>query len=589
MSYNKDTDWDNEEAYLKNLITKRTNGLTDWAQKQLDILSKAKSQFGGSVAPTAPSSTSNPYNENTNVANEKAYLTDLSKNGNPGEQAWANNQMGILNDIISRDVLPPIAETLPTGAYAPTGTYNDADLPAEAQAKIQAFKQAYDEAIAKGDTAAADKAHAGAEAIRAQYGYSGGADGSEKISLVGLGSNDILSWNDIYNTVNPKPTYEEPTVNGNTYSAEIENILGEILSREDFSYNVENDPLYAQYKTMYNREGDRAMRDTLAEAAASAGGMNSYAITAAQQANNYYASQLNDKIPELHQLAYEMYLQDKESKVQDLGLLSQLDETQYNRYRDTMSDYWDDKTFAYGAYTDAVTQGNNERDYLSKDQATARDDVWNLISLGVTPSADLITKAGMSQTDVDLAIAAVKSGITGDNGYTGGNGNTGDNGYKGDTGGIDDGDNTGFTGDTPATAGITDEIKEKCASFTSNTELGNYIDGLVASGAIKPEVGDQLYAQYVDDNEKFVANEDGSDSDTHSYSDMVNSTKGWEVIDNGGINWFWGIDNNAIVKAPNGEQIRLDNLLDKLVSEGMDKKAAKEAIKALQKNLKIVG
>lgn len=138
----------------------------------------------------------------------------------------------------------------------------------------------------------------------------------------------------------------------------IDAILNEILNREDFSYNAMNDPLYQQYADMYHREGDRAMKETMAEAAAGAGGMNTYAITAAQQANSYYNSQLNDKIPELYQLAYQMYLQDKESKVQDLGILQGMDATQYNRYRDTINDWYNDKNFAYGAYQDAVQQGN---------------------------------------------------------------------------------------------------------------------------------------------------------------------------------------------------------------------------------------
>ena len=83
------------------------------------------------------------------------------------------------------------------------------------------------------------------------------------------------------------------------------------------------------------------------------------------QANNYYNSQLTDKIPELYQLAYNMYLNDKESKVQDLGLLQQMDNTQYNRYRDTMNDWYKDKDFAYGMYYDALQQGNwqTQQDY----------------------------------------------------------------------------------------------------------------------------------------------------------------------------------------------------------------------------------
>lgn len=176
------------------------------------------------------------------------------------------------------------------------------------------------------------------------------------------------------------PTYESQ------YDPTIDNLLNQILNRDDFSYNAADDPLYQQYQAMYRQEGDRAMQETLANAAASAGGMNSYAITAAQQAGNYYNSQMNNKIPELYQLAYEMYLQDKASMVEDLGILQNMDNTQYNRYRDTMSDFYNDKNFAYGVYQDAVNQGNWQQNFdynkLVADRnfnydSTWRDKEWN--------------------------------------------------------------------------------------------------------------------------------------------------------------------------------------------------------------------
>lgn len=251
--------------------------------------------------------------------------------------------------------------------------------------------------------------------------------------------------------LNQKPTYEEK------YNPEIDAILNEILNREDFSYDASNDPLYQQYEQMYRREGDRAMRETMAEAAAGAGGMNSYAITAAQQANNYYNAQLGDKIPELYQLAYEMYLTDKESKVQDLGILQDMNATQYNRYRDTMSDWRNDVNFAYGMYQDAVDQGNwqqsfdynamvDNRDFNYNDtwqnkqwdaqqgqiqiendrydKETARAEVEYYISLGVMPDADLIAKAGMNAANVSAAVEAVKAEQVSKGGKTSG-GSTG--------------------------------------------------------------------------------------------------------------------------------------------------------------------
>ncbi|MBQ2743672.1 MAG: hypothetical protein IJN09_03700 [Oscillospiraceae bacterium] len=165
----------------------------------------------------------------------------------------------------------------------------------------------------------------------------------------------IEDWNELF--TEEAPTYESQ------YNPAIDEMLNKILNRDDFSYNAADDPLYQQYQAMYRQEGDRAMQETLANAAASAGGMNSYAITAAQQAGNYYNSQMANKIPELYQLAYEMYLQDKASMVEDLGILQNMDNTQYNRYRDTMSDYYNDKNFAYGMYQDAVNQGNYQQEF----------------------------------------------------------------------------------------------------------------------------------------------------------------------------------------------------------------------------------
>lgn len=256
--------------------------------------------------------------------------------------------------------------------------------------------------------------------------WSGVADGSAV--------DEMKNWNNNYIQQNPQPT--QPA-----RDPRIDELLNQILNRDKFSYDVENDPLYQQYAQMYQREGDRAMRDTLSEVAASAGGMNSYAITAAQQANNYYNSQLADKVPELFQLAYSMYLNDIEQDVQNMGILQDMDATQYNRYRDTMNDWYNDKNFAYNVYQDAVEQGNWQRTFDNNnfwankefdyndmwrnkeytdnradieynrdqyDKESAQEEVWRLIQLGITPSADLIARAGMSETDVELALAAVK-------------------------------------------------------------------------------------------------------------------------------------------------------------------------------------
>ena len=71
-----------------------------------------------------------------------------------------------------------------TPGYTPTGTYLDRDVSAADQATINNFKAQYEASKAQGDTAGMSAAHAGAEAIRAQYGYSGSVDGSEYIPMM---------------------------------------------------------------------------------------------------------------------------------------------------------------------------------------------------------------------------------------------------------------------------------------------------------------------------------------------------------------------------------------------------------------------
>jgi hypothetical protein len=222
-----------------------------------------------------------------------------------------------------------------------------------------------------------------------------------------------------------KPSYESE------YKAQIDAMLNEILNREDFSYNAEKDPLFQQYQQMYQREGNRAMNDTLAEVASGAGGMNSYAITAAQQANDYYNAQMTDKIPELYQLAYDMYLQGIDNKVRDLGLLTSMDDTQYGRYRDTMSDWYNDRDFAYNQYRDQMgdywtekdfeTESgryDKEWDYMEKQDAYER--AMDMIAMGVTPGADLMAQAGLSASEVTAAIANQQKTSTGSSSSSGG-------------------------------------------------------------------------------------------------------------------------------------------------------------------------
>ena len=209
------------------------------------------------------------------------------------------------------------------------------------QAELSKWGEAWNNAATQSQK---DYAHQMAEQIREKYNYSGGDDGSE--------------YNPLFQDTFGGFSYDRSPSYQDKYADRIDEMLNQILNRDKFSYNAEDDPLFSQYRDQYNREGNLAMQDTLGQVSARTGGLaSSYAVSAAQQANQYYAQQLADKIPELYQLAYDMYLNDIDMQVQDLGLLQNASNTAYNRYRDTMNDWRSDRDFAYGAYRDDVADG----------------------------------------------------------------------------------------------------------------------------------------------------------------------------------------------------------------------------------------
>ena len=168
-----------------------------------------------------------------------------------------------------------------------------------------------------------------------------------------------------------KPAYT------NSYADSITALEKEMERRPDFSYDPDSDPLYRQYETQYRREGSRAVDDTLAAAASAAGGMNSYAVTAAQQAGDYYNAQLMDRIPELAELAYEMYLRDENADAERLAQLRAQETEEYDRYRDALNDWYAELDAAYRQYRDGVedSRWQQELDY-QKQQDAAEAERW---------------------------------------------------------------------------------------------------------------------------------------------------------------------------------------------------------------------
>ena len=83
-----------------------------------------------------------------------------------------------------------------------------------------------------------------------------------------------------------------------SYEAALKEAMDRINNREKFSYDLNGDALYQQYKDKYIQQGKMAMQDTMGQAAALTGGYgNSSAATAGNQAEQAQLNNLNDISP----------------------------------------------------------------------------------------------------------------------------------------------------------------------------------------------------------------------------------------------------------------------------------------------------
>lgn len=138
-------------------------------------------------------------------------------------------------------------------------------------------------------------------------------------------------------------TASRPSAYSSKYRSQIDNIASQLANREPFKYDVNGDALYQQYKDRYIHNGQRAMQDTMGQAAALTGGYgSSYAQNVGQQAYNEYMMGLNDVIPELQQLALDKYDRETSRLQNQYALYSDLDAQDYSRWQDDQNAYYNE-------------------------------------------------------------------------------------------------------------------------------------------------------------------------------------------------------------------------------------------------------
>ena len=161
---------------------------------------------------------------------------------------------------------------------------------------------------------------------------------------------------------------QAPAAYTSPYGEKMDALIGQYADRKPFTYDVNADALYQQYRDQYIRGGNLAMKDTMGQAATMTGGYgNSYAASAGNQAYQQYLGRLNDVVPQLYQLAYQRYQQEGQDLKDLYGLYQNKDSIDYGRYRDSYNDYYTDRsylsdrldrdrTYEYGLYGDAYSR-----------------------------------------------------------------------------------------------------------------------------------------------------------------------------------------------------------------------------------------
>lgn len=246
-----------------------------------------------------------------------------------------------------------------------------------------------------------------------------------------------------YQPVVPSQTYESPysdtiaslldtVTSGKTYNSPysdtIDALLNTVLDPGEFSYDYNSDPTYQSLLQTAQREGSRAAEDTMGTYAGMTGGLPSTAaVSAAQQAQNYQLSKVQDAIPTLYAAAYGRWQDQQNSNINKLSALQGIDNTQYGRWQDeqnnninVLNELIGLDTDAYGRYRDTVSDYMSDQQYqdllaqqelensMAKDE-TAYNRILALLDMGLTTD-QTASILGLSQDQVNQYANLVKQG-----------------------------------------------------------------------------------------------------------------------------------------------------------------------------------
>lgn len=325
----------------------------------------------------------------------------------------------------------------------------------------------------------------------------------QQIPYPTVGNVDILQGlvNNGFNTSDAgRPSFDY------TYDSEMRALIDQILNSNLAEWKQGDQ--YAALRDQYAANGEMGMNDLLGQVSSRTGGLaSSYAASVANQ-------EYNDWMSKLEQAAREMYQQDRNDKLNSLGMLSDAYDREYGEYGDKLNQWNADRDFAYQQTQDALANQWKQKEW---DYNMSQDE-WNKAA----QQADMMASYGdfsgykaLGYTDSQIAsmrqayqIAQTAKAKSGRSGSSGGKKN-GDSGMKLSVA-KDNAKQGIFTQDVLDAfhnAGYSDEYLESAYGYEQPSAAGSgnvpnfgdlkrSIQTLVAQGS-----GDrafQLYNQYFD-------------------------------------------------------------------------------------------
>ena len=358
---------------------------------------------------------------------------------------------------------------------------------------------------------------------------------------------------------------QKPGAYQSEWQTQLNDTINKILNREKFSYDLNGDALYQQYKDQYTTQGKMAMMDTMGQAAAMTGGYgNSYAATVGNQAYQGYLQGLNDKVPELYQLAMQRYNMEGDQLKAAYDVLKGEDETAYGRFMDNKSALFNEMQYYNNLYDSAYTQAQtNYNNTLNSNN----DNYWNEYNTGYQAERDSISDKqwqdtfNYNKTQDEIANELARSQLKLQQDEF--------DWQKSQPKSVSSGGNsTGKTIESSLPSGIIDKV----GSLGNDIERANYVADQAAKGYITEDQKNYILTQTLA-------------GDTVEYSGGR-----YYMVDDGGVNgflglgkWLGNIDNNAKVMDENGNTYTMEQLYNKKIKEGMTEKEAKEFVVGLQK------